>query len=418
MSFLRFRPLLIGLALAGAGAGAALAAGPKAYIGNFQDSTVSVLDVAAARVVATVPVAQGPDGIAVTPDGTTAFVSGSGAAALSVIDTATDQVAAAIAVGQGPQGLALTPDGRQLLVAVNGDDKLAFVDVATRRVLAAIELAKPHTVAVQPDGKRAYVSSQQPGAFALVVVDLAQRRVVGRIALDKPPRDLEFDPTGKELFVTLAGVAAVQVVDIASDRIVAQVPTGVSPHLAQHYAGLAQGVAVVQGPGRLEFFDVASRTVTRNVPVGKQPHWMDITGDRRQLLVTNEGADSVSIVDLGGAPTVEVPVGRAPRKVAVQQGAAVTGAAKAAGATQPEAQVSIANFAFAPTPITVAPGQRVTWRNDDGAPHGVAYADKSAGQDLLLPGKSFSRRFDKPGVYDYICSVHPYMTGRVVVTAR
>jgi plastocyanin len=36
----------------------------------------------------------------------------------------------------------------------------------------------------------------------------------------------------------------------------------------------------------------------------------------------------------------------------------------------------------------------------------------------LLPGASFSRRFDQPGTYDYNCSVHPYMTGRVVVRAQ
>jgi plastocyanin len=80
--------------------------------------------------------------------------------------------------------------------------------------------------------------------------------------------------------------------------------------------------------------------------------------------------------------------------------------------------VSIANFAFEPAEITIAPGASVTWTNNDGAPHGLEYHDGAKGTDLLLPGASFSRRFDKPGVYDYNCSVHPYMTGRVVVRAQ
>ena len=88
-----------------------------------------------------------------------------------------------------------------------------------------------------------------------------------------------------------------------------------------------------------------------------------------------------------------------------------------AAAAEGAAKVSIANFAFTPGEITIAPGESVTWTNDDGAPHGLKYHDGAKGTDLLLPGASFSRRFDRPGTYDYNCSVHPYMTGRVIVRA-
>jgi len=89
--------------------------------------------------------------------------------------------------------------------------------------------------------------------------------------------------------------------------------------------------------------------------------------------------------------------------------------AHAATPAKEGAKVSIANFAFAPPEITIAPGESVTWTNDDGAPHGLEFDDNAPGTNLLLPGASFSRRFDRPGTYDYNCSVHPYMTGRVVV---
>jgi plastocyanin len=82
------------------------------------------------------------------------------------------------------------------------------------------------------------------------------------------------------------------------------------------------------------------------------------------------------------------------------------------------AKVSIANFAFVPADITIAPGETVTWINNDGAPHGLKYPDGAIGTDLLLPGATFSRRFDQPGTYTYNCSVHPYMTGRVIVGNR
>ena len=90
----------------------------------------------------------------------------------------------------------------------------------------------------------------------------------------------------------------------------------------------------------------------------------------------------------------------------------------AATAEKKAVKVSIVNFAFAPGEITITPGENVTWTNDDGAPHGLEYRDGSSGMDLLLPRASYSRRFDKPGTYDYNCSIHPYMTGRVVVRGR
>jgi plastocyanin len=89
-----------------------------------------------------------------------------------------------------------------------------------------------------------------------------------------------------------------------------------------------------------------------------------------------------------------------------------------AASAEKASKVSIANFEFAPAEVTIAPGESVTWVNDDGAPHGLEYHDGSSAKDLLLPGESYNRRFDQPGTYDYNCSVHPYMVGRVIVRAR
>jgi YVTN family beta-propeller protein len=407
-----FRPWLVRAcaALALAMAFTATAAGPKAYVGNFKDNTVSVIDTVTGTVVATVPVAAGPHGMGVTPDGRTVYVSGDGSAEVSAIDTASDRVTRTINVGKTPHGVAMAPDGRLLLVGVYGEDKVAFVDTANQQVVASIPVLKPHTIAIRPDGKVAYIASQEPGKFALLVVDLSARTVTRTIALDKAPRDLEFGHDGKALYFTLAGVNAVQVLDPASDKIVGEIPTGASPHIASLFRGAPAGTVVVQGPGELTLFNPATNAVLRSIAVGKQPHWVAATGDGKSAYVTNEGSNDVTVVDLTSGQTKAIPVGNAPRKVVVQRTAADTAAVGA--------KVSIANFAFVPPEITVVAGQSVTWTNDDGAPHGLTYKDGAKGTDLLLPGKSFSRTFDQPGRYDYACAVHPYMTGKVVVRAQ
>ncbi len=385
---------------------AAFAAGPKAYVGNFKDNTVSVIDTATSEVVATVPVVAGPHGMGVTPDGRRVYVSGDNASGVSVIHTASDRVVQTIEVGKTPHGVAMTPDGKTLLVGVYGDNRVAFVDVATNAVVATVSVANPHTIAIRPDGKLAYVGSQEPGKFALVVVDLASHAVVRSVALDKPPRDPEFGYDGKALYFTMAGINAIEVLDPATDRIVAEVPTGASPHLAKLYRGAAFVTAVVQGPGELQLFDPATNKMVRSIAVGKQPHWQ-ASVDGKTVYVTNEGSNDVTVVDLATGNTKAIAVGTAPRKVVVQP--------SADGPVAARAMISIANFAFVPAAFTVTRGQSVTWVNDDGAPHGLKFKDGAPGTDLLLPAASFSRTFDQPGSYDYVCSVHPYMSGRVTV---
>src|SRR6185369_11245683 len=98
------RAFVTGLALGVAALACAsdAAAGPKAYVGNFKDDSVSVIDTSDGKVVATVPVAAGPHGMGVAPDGRRVYVTGDGSSTLSVIDTATDRVVNTLEVGKSP----------------------------------------------------------------------------------------------------------------------------------------------------------------------------------------------------------------------------------------------------------------------------------------------------------------------------
>src|SRR5229473_3947962 len=143
------------------GADAALAAGPKAYVGLFKDDAVAVIDTSQNRVVATIPVPKGPHGLVVTPDGRKAYVSSDGASAVSVIDTASDKIVATIDVGANPHGLAMSSDGRKLLVCAFGTNRALVVDTATDKVTGEIAVPQVHNGAFSPDGSRAYVASQR-----------------------------------------------------------------------------------------------------------------------------------------------------------------------------------------------------------------------------------------------------------------
>jgi plastocyanin len=95
------------------------------------------------------------------------------------------------------------------------------------------------------------------------------------------------------------------------------------------------------------------------------------------------------------------------------------------GMSQPAEQVATAepntitidNFTFGPATLTVAPGTTVTWVNHDEEPHTVVNVGSTRlfKSGALDTDDKFSFTFDKPGTYQYFCSIHPHMTGTVVV---
>lgn len=75
--------------------------------------------------------------------------------------------------------------------------------------------------------------------------------------------------------------------------------------------------------------------------------------------------------------------------------------------------VSISNFSFDPPEITVKAGTEVTFKNDDSVAHTVTSDSYDSGP--IQPGEAFKHAFDKTGTFEYHCSIHPTMTGKVVV---
>jgi amicyanin len=78
-------------------------------------------------------------------------------------------------------------------------------------------------------------------------------------------------------------------------------------------------------------------------------------------------------------------------------------------------EVMVDNFSFAPTTASVPVGTTVTWTNRDDVPHNVVSTEQQFKSPVLDTDEQFSHRFDAPGTYQYFCSIHPKMTGRVVV---
>ena len=94
------------------------------------------------------------------------------------------------------------------------------------------------------------------------------------------------------------------------------------------------------------------------------------------------------------------------------------GSSRVTASDQPSAAnvaVKIDNFVFGPQAITVPVGTTVTWTNGDDIPHTAVSTDGVFKSKVMDTNEKFSYTFTKAGTYPYYCSVHPKMTGQVVV---
>jgi plastocyanin len=90
------------------------------------------------------------------------------------------------------------------------------------------------------------------------------------------------------------------------------------------------------------------------------------------------------------------------------------GEAVVAAATN-TATVNIDNFAFGPATLTVTAGTTVTWKNEDDSPHRIGDKNGTFKSAALDTDDTFSHTFAVPGEYAYICTIHPYMAGTIIV---
>jgi plastocyanin len=128
---------------------------------------------------------------------------------------------------------------------------------------------------------------------------------------------------------------------------------------------------------------------------------------------------------LAGCSTTSVAPPAAAANVQPAQSAGMAGMAMpapGAGAAAPDAPVAtdtvaIQNFAYSPATVTVKVGTTVTWTNQDQDQHTVTAMNNGPFHSAPLDtGQTYRYTFTKAGHFDYLCTIHPFMTATVVVT--
>jgi YVTN family beta-propeller protein len=263
-------------------------AAPFAYITNYGDTSMSIIDTATDNVTATVnnfitPGCPLSGGVAVT--GAYIYVTESGyteaakpIGEVSVIDTATNNATTNISVGLGAHGVAVTPDGKKVYVTneiksdglVYDNANVSVIDTATNMVTAVPVGQWPTGVAITPDGKNVYVANEVSNNVSVIntTTNTITATVTGLIS----PDGVAVSPDGTTVYVANLASNNVSVINTTTNTITANVSVGLIP----------EGIAVTSdrkkvyvtnyySQGTVSVIDTATNMVTATVNVGTWP---------------------------------------------------------------------------------------------------------------------------------------------------
>jgi len=208
--------------------GCSTAHGPLAYVTNEQDGTISVIDTAKDKLIATIAVGGRARGLRLSPDGRMIYVALSTPKGkpysqtdnrIAAIDTRTRKVAAKYPVGSDPEMIDLSKDGSKLFASNEDSGTASIIDLRSERILSTVSVGiEPEGVTTSPNGKWVYVTGETSNS--VTVIDSAADRVLKTFLVGSRPRDSAFSPDSKWAYVSAENGKTLSVVSTADHEVV------------------------------------------------------------------------------------------------------------------------------------------------------------------------------------------------------
>ncbi len=292
---------------------------------NKSDNTVSLIDLASKKTVATIPTGFGPHEVVVSPNGKLAVIANYGTgpqpgSTLTVIDIPGKKSLKTIDLGEyrRPHGITWLK-GNEVAVTTEGSKMLLIVDVNTAKVLGAIATDQnvSHMVVVSPKRHRAFVANI--GSGSVTIIDLANRKKLSDIQTGAGAEGIDISPDEKEVWVTNRAANTLSVIDVASLKVTSSIESKDFPIRVKFAPGGKAVLVSNARSGDLAVFDATTKKEVRRIPMqvkaneassvasrifggqfGQSPVPVGILVARglRHAFVANTNADIVTMVDL------------------------------------------------------------------------------------------------------------------------
>ncbi len=309
------------------------------YASNFDGDSVSVIDRETRALARTIPLGDGPLGLAAAPDGKRIYVGEFFAGTLAVLRTGDDHIVARVPVGGAPNGVAVSSDGTRIAVADTAGEQVVIVAADTLAVLARVPAGvQPSAIALDAAGRQAFVTNFGGRMVTMVDLDAQKRRGLlpfpfantntGLVGIALAPGNGRgyvndaYNSQARELSGSALALGAV----VQPFFSTAALHEAVVTNAAGTFAWFS-GRAADSGAGSVALVDMADNRPQAVIPVGLMPEALALSPDEGVLYCANTGSDTVTFIDtalrrafatvrVGAAPmgvvAVAVPEGQCP----------------------------------------------------------------------------------------------------------
>ena len=261
----------------------------QVFVSNERSGDVTVINGSDFKVVDTIPVGKRPRGIQTSPDGKTVYValSGTPIAAPPQLDA-----------HGNPIFRKSSDDDDDNSNADKSADGIGMVDVAQKKLTGKIAAGSdPEEFSLSKDGSRLYVSNEDVKTAS--VINIATGKVEHIILVGQEPEGVATTPDGKQFYVTCEAGGDIFVVDAASYKTIVQFKVNVRPRSVDFLPGTAIGFIPSESFGQLNVIDTAKFKILKiiTLPEGSRPERVRVAPNGRKVYVSNGRAGTVSVLD-------------------------------------------------------------------------------------------------------------------------
>lgn len=287
-----------------------------AFVTNYDDGTLSEIDVDTLQLTATIPAGQRPRRIVSNAAlNRVYFVNDTTPGQLTVLDATNNAVVARIDVGNRPRNVAADFQKGEVYVSNRDSDSLSIIDVATNSVVAIAATGRgPGGVEVNSTAGRIYVPSAQDGT--LTVIDQNTRDVQWSVAVGRNPGAATADERTGKVYVNNIDDKTVSVLD-SDGKLIATLPVGAGSTFGTVSAVYHRYYLPNAADGTLTIVDTDHDVVTNTLAVGASPQQAIVDAASGRIYVVNRAGGTVSVVDAATESTAgQFDVGSTPWRIA------------------------------------------------------------------------------------------------------
>jgi len=244
--------------------------GDRLYVGNGLSDRISVVEPITGTVLATIATADTPVSIVVSPDGDRVYAAVRDHPVM-VIDAESLAVLATVPVGQAPEYVAISSDGSLLVAANFRSHDVSVIDTATNAVVATVPVGLyPAALAFAPGGPIAWVTAG--GSLLISIIDVAQGQLLRTIPTPGPwPAGVVFLPDGSRAYVAILAANQVSVFDVPGEVLLTTIPVGQYPTFPAVSPDGTRVFVPNRGSDSVSVIDTAMNTVVSTIAVSDGP---------------------------------------------------------------------------------------------------------------------------------------------------